>query len=50
MVRSYKRKTDIDTFLENDMREAVNLVLNGLSLRKAAAQKKVKFQTLSRCV
>lgn len=49
MARNRKRKTNIGSFSENSMREAVKLVLeNGLSLRKAAKLKNVSFQTLAR--
>lgn len=49
MVRNYKRRT-LGTFSEENMKEAVKLVLGDMSLRKAAEQKLVKFQTLARYV
>lgn len=55
MSRGRKRKSQKGTFSEEDMRRAVRQVLVGeggikLSLRKAAAQNRVSFQTLQRYV
>ena len=48
MPRNRVRKTDIATFTENSMKEAVKLVLEGTSLRKAAEMKGVARNTLHR--
>ncbi|KAK9681275.1 CENP-B N-terminal DNA-binding domain [Popillia japonica] len=56
MSRGRKRKTDKGTFSENSMRQAVEAVLHGgingrkISLRAAALQYQVKYQTLFRYV
>jgi hypothetical protein len=45
-MRFYKRKTDEGLVPEQVMRDAVHLVLDGLSIREAAAQKAVSKTTL----
>lgn len=50
MPRNPKRKTEIGTFSETVMREAVQLVLSGRSLRSVAVEKNLSFQTLGRYV
>ncbi|KAJ4436439.1 hypothetical protein ANN_19072 [Periplaneta americana] len=50
MTPNRKRKTEIGTFKEEDMRAAVMLVEEGMSLRKAAKTKGVAYQTLYRYV
>lgn len=50
MVRNRQRKTNKGSFLENDMRDAVDLVSQGHSIRKAAELKNVNHVTLSRYV
>ena len=49
-MRTYTRKTTMGTFEETAMREAVELVQQGMSLRKAAKAKAVAHQTLARYV
>ena len=49
-MRFYKRKTDEGLVPEQVMRDAVQLVLDGLSIREAATQKAVSKTTLSRYV
>ena len=48
MPRNRTRKTSIGTFTEDSMKEAVKLVLDGTSLRKAAEMKEVARNTLHR--
>lgn len=50
MVRNRQRKTDKGLHSEQNMREAVELVQNGMSLRNAAESKGVNFVTLYRYV
>nr|CAH7758966.1 unnamed protein product [Callosobruchus chinensis] len=50
MVRNRKRRTDRGTHSEASMREAVELVEGGMSLRTAAVLKNVKCTTLHRYV
>lgn len=50
MVRNRQRKTDKGTHSETSMREAVELVRDGMSLRKAAELKNVNHITLYRYV
>ena len=49
-MRTYTRKTTMGTFEETAMREAVELVRQGMSLRKAGKAKAVAHQTLARYV
>lgn len=46
MVRNYKRRM-LGTFSEENMREAVKLVLGSMSLRNATEQKLVKVSNIS---
>lgn len=49
MVRERKEEKKIALFAEDDMRAAVELVINqGMSLRKAAQARNVNYGTLSR--
>ncbi|XP_063220582.1 uncharacterized protein LOC134529986 [Bacillus rossius redtenbacheri] len=50
MVRNRVRKTEKGNFSEGNMCEAVALVQNGFSLRKAATAKGLKYATLCRYV
>ncbi|KAK4880912.1 hypothetical protein RN001_004231 [Aquatica leii] len=50
MVRNRVRKSNKGSFLENDMRAALDLVNQGRSIRQAAKLKNVNFVTLSRYV
>ena len=49
-MRFYKRKTDGGLVSERVMQDAVQIVLDGLSIREAAAQKAVSKTTLCRYV
>jgi transposase len=49
-MRFYKRKTDEGLVPEQVIRDAVQLVLDGLSIREAATQKAVSKTTLRRYV
>lgn len=48
MVRNRKRKTNNADFNEDTMREAVQMVLDGKSLRSAAKMKGISYSTLLR--
>lgn len=50
MVRNRKRKMEIGLHDANDMKEAIELVENGIPLRKAAKRKNVNYGTLYRYV
>lgn len=47
MVRNRERKTSKGLFVEDDMKAAVEMVLGGCSVRRAAALKNVNHVTLS---
>lgn len=49
MARNRKRKTNMGSFSHESMMKAVELVIKeGCSIRQAAAQKNLSFQTLAR--
>lgn len=50
MPRKYERKTQIGSFTDACMREAVNRVLSGRSIRSVAKELNLSFQTLARYV
>ena len=50
MVRNYQRKTDRGTFTKEIMRAAVQTVLSGTSVRKAAQEFDLSYKTLGRYV
>lgn len=50
MVRNRQRKSSKGLFLEDDMKAAVEMVMNGSSVRRAAELKNVSYVTLSRYV
>ena len=50
-MRTYKRQTDRGTFSREKILAAIDLVLvNGISIRKAATDEEVNYKTLSRYV
>ncbi|XP_072399657.1 uncharacterized protein [Diabrotica undecimpunctata] len=50
MVRQKKTDKTVGRFNEDSMREAVNLVISGISIRQAAREKNLSFKTVSRYV
>ena len=50
MVRQKKTDKIVGRFSEDTMREAVNLVTSGMSIRQAASKTNLSFKTVSRYV
>ena len=50
MARGRKRKTDKCNFTEEQMKVAVNMVINDIFLRQAGERTGIKFQTVHRYV